>query len=129
MDAIHNMKTRFGLYGFGFAIGIVLVFFFLGGKDSSCNWMPNARMLQIIRSKQINYSPEVQNKINSAIIDSTDINQILVDGDIDFSKSQVKNNPCRMYLINGTIKKQNAELTVKICDSIATIETLKLNKP
>jgi len=123
---MHNMKKRFTLYGFGFAMGIGLVFFFLGGKDSSCNWMPNARMLQIIRSKQIFYSTEVQDKINSVIIDSTDISLILINGDIDFSKSQVKNNPCRKYLINGEIKKQKATLIVKICDSIATIETLKL---
>ena len=124
---IHDMKRRFGLYGFGFAIGILLVIFILGGKDASCNWMPNARMLQIIRSKQISYSEEVQTKVNSALIDSTDIDQVLVLGDIDFSKSEVKNNPCRKYLINGNIKDQKAELTVKVCDSIATIETVKLH--
>ena len=123
---VHDMKRRFGLYGFGFAIGIVLVFFFLGGKDASCNWMPNARMLQIIRSKQISYSEDVQNKMNLAIIDSADINQILVAGNIDFSKSQVKNNPCRNYLINGEIRNQDIEITVIICDSLATIETFKI---
>ena len=124
---IHDMKRRFGLYGFGFAIGILLVIFILGGKDASCNWMPNARMLQIIRSKQISYSEEVQTKVNNALIDSTDIDQVLVMGDIDFSKSEVKNNPCRKYLINGNIKDQKAVLTVKVCDSIATIETVKLH--
>lgn len=123
---MQDMKRRFALYGFGFAIGIILVFFFLGGKNASCNWMPNSRMLKIIRSKQITYSAEVQNKISSSIIDSTDINQILVDGNIDFSKSQVKNNPCRRYLIMGEVKQQKAELIVKICDSIATIEILNL---
>ncbi len=123
---IHDMKRRFGLYGFGFAIGIVLVFFFLGGKDASCNWMPNARMLQIIRSKQISYSEEVQNKIDNKTIDSTDINNILLLGDIDFSKSQVKNNPCRDYLINGEVRNQEVSITVIICDSLATIETFKV---
>jgi len=123
---IHDMKRRFGLYGFGFAIGIVLVFFFLGGKDASCNWMPNARMLQIIRSKQISYSEEVQNKIDNKTIDSIDINNILLLGDIDFSKSQVKNNPCRNYLINGEVRNQEVSITVIICDSLATIETFKL---
>ena len=123
---IHDMKRRFGLYGFGFAIGIVLVFFFIGGKDASCNWMPNARMLQIIRSKQISYSEEVQNKIDNKTIDSTDINNILLLGDIDFSNSQVKNNPCRNYLINGEVRNQEVSITVIICDSLATIETFKL---
>ena len=120
------MKKRFALYGFGFAIGLVLVFFFLGGKKASCNWLPNDRMLKIIRQKQINYSLETQQMINNTEIDSLDINLILDHGDIDFSKSQVKNNPCRKYLINGTQEQKNISLTVKICDSIATIETVKL---
>ena len=123
---MHDMKKRFGLYGFGFAIGIVLVFFFLGGKNSSCNWLPNARMLEIIRSKQISYSEEIQSKIKDATIDSTDINYILVEGDIDFSKSQVKNNPYRNYLINGELDDQAVSITVIICDSLATIETFKI---
>ena len=123
---MYDMKKRFGLYGFGFAIGIVLVFFFLGGKNSSCNWLPNARMLEIIRSKQISYSEEVQSKIKDTSIDSTDINYILVEGDIDFSKSQVKNNPCRNYLINGELDDQAVSITVIICDSLATIETFQI---
>lgn len=123
---MHDMKKRFALYGFGFAIGLVLVFFFLGGKKASCNWLPNDRMLKIIRQKQINYSLETQQMINNTEIDSLDINLILDHGDIDFSKSQVKNNPCRKYLINGTQEQKNISLTVKICDSIATIETVKL---
>lgn len=120
------MKRRFGLFGFGFAIGIALVFFFLGGKNSSCNWMPNARMLEIIRSKQISYSHQVQAKIDNSIIDSTDINNILLDGDIDFSKSQVKNDPCRNYLINGELRNQDVSIRVIICDSLATIEDFKI---
>ena len=123
---MHDMKKRFALYGFGFAIGLVLVFFFLGGKKASCNWLPNDRMLKIIRQKQINYSAETQQMINNTEIDSLDINLILDHGDIDFSKSQVKNNPCRKYLINGTQEQKNISLTIKICDSIATIETVKL---
>ena len=121
------MKRRFGLYGFGFAIGIVLVFFFLGGKNASCSWMPNDRMLKIIRSKQIIYSQRVQEKLNLAVVDTADINLILTDGNIDFSKSEVKNKPCRKYIINGAIVEGKAEITVKICDSIATIETIELN--
>jgi hypothetical protein len=123
---MQDMKKRFALYGFGFAIGILLVFFFLGGKKASCNWLPNDRMLQIIRGKQIQYSNDVQEKIETKIIDSLDINTILVDGDIDFSKSQVKNDPCRIYIINGSKQQENLILTVQICDSIAIIEKADL---
>jgi len=119
---MHDMKKRFALYGFGFAIGIILVFFFLGGKKASCNWMPNDRMLQIIRGKHIVYSQKVQEQIETTVLDSVAINNILIAGDIDFSKSQVKNDPCRIYLINGSKQQENITITVQVCDSIATIE-------
>lgn len=119
-----DMKRRFTLYGFGFFIGILLVIFFLGGKNTSCNWLPNDRMLQIIRSKQINYSTEATQVLNTKKVDSADIAQILIRGEIDFSKSNVKNNPCRKYLINGNDEQKNIALTVQICDSIATIQKI-----
>ncbi len=119
-----DMKRRFTLYGFGFFIGILLVIFFLGGKNTSCNWLPNDRMLQIIRSKQINYSTEATQVLNTKKVDSADIAQILIRGEIDFSKSNVKNNPCRKYLINGNDEQKNIALTVLICDSIATIQKI-----
>ncbi len=118
---MEDMKKRFALYGFGFAIGIVLVFFFLGGKKASCNWLPNDRMLKVIRSKEIHYAPEVSAQIITKQLDTATINTILVHGDIDFSKSQTKNNPCRKYLINGTNDLKDIQMTVEVCDSIATI--------
>jgi len=125
---LHNMKRRFALYGFGFAMGVGLVFFFLGGKNASCNWLPNARMLNIIRGKQIIYSAEVKNTLTTTKVDSLDINAILLNGNIDFSKSQTKNKPCRKYLINGSDNQKNLTITVKICDSIATIQNLIIKK-
>ena len=116
-----DLRKRFAFYGFGFAMGLGIVFFFLGGKKASCSWLPNDRMLKIIRSKEITYSAEARNTLNTTETDSLDINAILVHGDIDFSKSQTKNNPCREYLINGIKDQKDLALTVKLCDSIATI--------
>ncbi len=123
---MEDMRKRFALYGFGFIMGLGLVFFFLGGKNASCNWLPNDRMLNIIRSKQIIYSDNINEAISTKKIDSTDINEILINGDIDFSKSQTKNKPCRNYLIRGERDQKNISITVKICDSIATIDNLVL---
>lgn len=122
-----DMKTRFTLYGIGFAIGIVLVFFFLGGKKASCNWLPNDRILNIISQKKITFSEEVNNKLSSTETDSLDVMQLLERGDIDFSKSQVKNEPCRNYWIEGLVDQKNLVITVEICDSIAMVKTLVSN--
>lgn len=122
---MEDMRTRFTLYGFGFVLGIILVFFFLGGKNSSCNWMPNERILNIIKQKKISISEPVKDDMDSMEVDSLDIMQILNDGDIDFSKSQVKNEPCRNYWIEGARDQKDLIITVEICDSLAVVKTLQ----
>ncbi len=121
---IDDMKTRFTLYGIGFAIGIVLVFFFLGGKNASCNWLPNDRILNIISQKEISLSKDVKEKLLSTGTDSLDVMQILERGEIDFSKSQVKNDPCRNYWIEGSGDLKELVITVELCDSTAVVKTL-----
>ena len=120
------MKTRFTLYGFGFVLGLILVFFFLGGKKSSCNWMPNDRILNIIAQKEISFDDHVKQIMASSAIDSLDLMMILQNGDIDFSKSQVKNEPCRNYWIQGDQKQKDMVITVELCDSLAVVKTLRL---
>lgn len=126
---MEDMKTRFTLYGFGFAIGIVLVFFFLGGKKASCNWLPNDRVLNIIQQKQISFSQTVKDQLTTSETDSLDIMQILIRGDIDFSKSQVKNDPCRNYWIEGIKDQKELFITVEVCDSTAVVKTIEKKLP
>ncbi len=120
-----ELLHRFKLFGIGSAIGISLVVFILNGKKSRCNWFPNERILNIIRQKHLVYSPELQNQISTKKTDSTYINSILLDGNIDFSKSQTKNKPCRKYHIDFYSKEKSAVLMVRICDSVATLSKLE----
>ena len=120
------MKSRFALYGFGFFIGLVLVFFFLGGKKASCNWLPNDRILNIIAQKKISFGDLVKESIASGEADSLEIMQVLQHGDIDFSKSRVKNEPCRNYLIAQDQDQKELIVTVEVCDSVAIVQTLSI---
>jgi hypothetical protein len=125
MKVDKELLYRFKFFGIGLSIGIALVFFILNGKKSRCSWFPNERILKIIRQKHLVYSDGLQKQINSKKIDSAYIQAILLDGNIDFSKSQTKNNPCRNYHIDYYTKKKTSILQVKICDTIATLSELK----
>ena len=121
-----DLLHRFKLYGSGFFLGIIILLFFLNGKKARCNWFPNERILNIIRQKNIEYTPNIKELILNKTIDSTNINWFLLNGNIDFSKSQVKNKPCRKYWIDGKVKSNKATLHVRICDSIAYIDKLDI---
>ena len=122
---MEDMRKRFTLYGIGFAMGIVMVLFFQGGKRAACNWLPNDRILNIIQRKQILYGEQISAQLQETQADSLDIRAILKNGDIDFSKSRVKNEPCRLYWIQGQGKQSSLLISVELCDSIATVNSLQ----
>lgn len=119
-----ELKRRFAFFGFGFFMGIMGLLFFLNGKDASCNYLPNARMLEILRNKERAYTAEVQQEMTERHIDSAEIALFLSHGDIDFSKSKPRQEPCRYYWIDGFLKEKNSAIYVENCDTLVTIQKI-----
>ncbi|MDO5971101.1 hypothetical protein Q4Q35_14935 [Flavivirga aquimarina] len=117
---------RVGYYLGGFSIGLILLAFFLNGKKTSCSYGLDARVLKNIRLKKIIYNDHVQSNLQQNNFDSTAVNYILRKGNIDFSKSNARQEPCGTYQIEGNFEKKEIILTVENCDSIATITNLKI---
>ncbi|QXP79150.1 MULTISPECIES: hypothetical protein [Winogradskyella] len=112
---------RLGYYLGGFGIGLILLLFFLNGKDASCDYGPNARTVKNISSKPFQYSNKASNFISKQTLDSTTIFNLVKYGSVDFSKSKTEIDSCKIYLIENSYKKRDLELQVKNCDSIVTI--------
>ncbi|BAO77443.1 hypothetical protein [Winogradskyella sp. PG-2] len=120
-----KFTQRLGYYLGGFAIGLIILMFFLNGKDASCDYSPNARTVKNISSKPIAYSKEASNFINNHDLDSITIINLVKFGNVDFSESITNLDSCNVYIIENSYKEQEMELTVKNCDSLATL--LKIN--
>ncbi len=116
---------RLGYYLGGFSIGIIILLFFLNGKDASCDYGPNARTVKNIASKEIIYANEVATVINDKKLDSTIVKQLIRYGDVDFSESDTNSKPCKTYVIENSYKKREVIMKVKNCDSIAEVLTLE----
>jgi hypothetical protein len=117
MKFVHRLSYYLG----GFALGLVLLMFFLNGKEASCDYSPNARTVKNITSKPIRYSTEASIFINSQGLDSTNIINLIKYGSVDFSKSKTKIDSCKVYYIENSYKELDLELTIKNCDSLATL--------
>ena len=90
------------------------------------NYGPEARVLKNIRTKTLQFSPESTSVIVSKAIDTALISYILKKGDVDFSKSEPRKEPCGIYYISGETKnKKHLELYIQNCDSIATLQTIR----
>ncbi|SHI38064.1 DUF4258 domain-containing protein [Aquimarina spongiae] len=121
-----KLAQRLFYYLGGFTIGLILLFFFLGGKKTSCDYGPNARVLKNIRVKDRVFKQEVLTKMQANSIDTADISKVLQTGSVDFSKSDTKRDSCNLYFIEGQLEQKIIELQVKNCDSTAKVEALDI---
>jgi len=108
-----TFKYRFAYYMFGFLIGIFFVGMIYSGKDTRCNYFPNARVLNDLRTKPFHYSDEASVILAQKWIDTIDVKNTLQYGDVDFDNSNKVLKGGKLYTIEGkTTKNQPIVLEV-----------------
>ena len=120
---------RFGYYMGGFSVGLILLAFFLKGSDTeipSCDYMPEARVLKNMRNKGYVLSAEVAQEMRKINIDTMNINALLLEGDVDFDKSEPRKKPCGIFFIKSP-QSQTTSLEIKVsnCEDKAQIIAIK----
>jgi hypothetical protein len=121
-----KLIQRTGYYLAGFSIGIVILAYIWKGKKAEFNYFPDARVLKNINTKEQLFSNKVKMAITDKTIDTTAISYVLMKGDVNFSKSQTKRKPCKIYVIEGDYNDKEIVLTVENCDSIATVQEVSV---
>ena len=96
-----TFKYRFAYYMFGFLIGIFFVGMIYSGKDTRCNYFPNARVLNDLRTKPFHYSDEASAILAQKWIDTIDVKNTLQYGDVDFDNSNKVLKGGKLYTIEG----------------------------
>ena len=118
MKLIH----RIGYFSVGLFFGIMLLMFFLGGKKTSCDYSPEARVLKNIKIKERKFSAEAFSFFENNKLDTALVSQSLENGDVDFSRSNTDAEPCNIYLVTNEVNSAILELQIENCDSTATIQ-------
>lgn len=104
---------RLAYYLVGLVMGAFVVSLVLSGKDTRCNYFPNARVLNDLRNKPFNYSIEASRKLSEDWIDTIDIKNTLTYGDVDFDKSNISYQKGKLYVIEGKTTK-NDTITLRV---------------
>lgn len=119
-----HIAKRFGFYGFGFIIGLVLLFFFLNGKKAGCDYGPDARTLKNIKIKQRVFSTQSLQELKNNNLDTATVSSLLKLGDVNFGESNTKLDSCKVYVIEGSVKKIKLKMSVQNCEKTATITSI-----
>lgn len=116
------------IYLIGVGLGVLLVIFIFGDRNFTFPYFPNARVLQHLRDNTHIISADMQAQLDAAGLDTADIHQMLLKGDVDFSKSEVHNEgPCHTYWVDYEREKEKSFSTVwKNCDTTATLVSLEI---
>jgi len=117
---------RLGYYLGGVSIGVIILLFFLNGKNASCDYGPNARTVKNITLKKFQYSNNQFTLLSEKGIDTSIVRELIKYGDVNFSESDTKSTPCKTYHIENTYKQDAVVITVKNCDSVAEILDFKI---
>ena len=104
---------RFAYYLIGLLMGLFVVAAIFSGKDTRCNYFPNARVLNDLRNKPFVYSDKASQILNEKWVDTADIKNTLKFGDVDFDKSNIPHEKGKLYTIYGKTAK-NQEITVEV---------------
>ncbi|RKT00669.1 DUF4258 domain-containing protein [Flavobacterium sp. 123] len=104
---------RFAYYFIGLIMGMFFVAMVFSGKDTRCNYFPNARVLNDLRNKPFNYSDKASQILAEKWIDTMDIKNTLQYGDVDFDQSNIEVEKGKLYVIDGKTVK-NQPITLKV---------------
>lgn len=104
---------RFAYYLVGLIIGSFFVAAVLSGKDTRCNYFPNARVLNDIRNKPFIYDTEASRRLTEDWIDTIDVKNTLTYGDVDFDESNKPADGGKLYVIYGKTTK-NKEIVLEV---------------
>ncbi len=117
-----KLLHRVGYFSVGLIIGIVLLFFFLGGKRASCDYSPNARTLKNIKIKERLFSEKTLQNLTRHQLDTSAISNLLQKGSVLFSESNTKLDSCKIHVIEGLVSEKKIKITVENCENKATIQ-------
>jgi Domain of unknown function (DUF4258) len=116
---------RFAYYLIGFILGIFFVSAVFMGKDTRCNYFPNARVLNNMSNKPFHYSTQASKVLAENWIDTIDIKNTLKYGDVDFDKSTTDFGKTKKYVIDGkTTQNQAIQLLVTNYEDKAVLESI-----
>lgn len=120
-----KFSHRLAYYLVGFVLGLFAVALIWSGKDTRCNYFPNARVLNNLRNKPFHYSSEASERLKEDWIDTVDIKNTLTYGDVDFDRSNVKKDNGKLYIIEGkTTTGEPIELRVINYEKKAVLDNI-----
>lgn len=118
------LLRRFLFYIIGIGLGVLLVFAFFGDRDFDYAYGPGARVKKTLRTKVID-STTLRHELLDLSQDST-YYQAIVNGKINFSKSEPRREPCGIYAVFFSHASYAYQMKIENCDTLRVLEVVRV---
>jgi len=120
------MLKKLKFYAIGLVPGLLIVFFILNQKGTSCSYFPNDRVIAETLTKDFTYSPAFKtemelNKISEQFLKDS----LIAGGKIDFDRSKAQEKPCPKYVLVYPKNNPRFEINYSKCKENAEFTSLK----
>lgn len=120
------MFKKLKFYAIGFIPGILIVFFILNQKGTTCSYFPNDRVIAETLTKDFTYSPTFKTEIEANKISEKFLKDSIISaGKIDFDRSKPQNKPCPQYLLLYPKNNPRFEVNYSKCKETAEFTGFK----
>ena len=118
-------KNLGSLIVLGILLILYLVFFKKPAEENKSTRNKKDPREAAFRHQRIYYTKHAQCRMDCRKIDESEVKEILSDGEINYSKSDLKSKPCPKYAVEGnTHDGQHVRIIVGDCNSQASIVTV-----
>ncbi len=121
-----SLARRFLFYFIGIGLGIIFVYLVvLRGRDWPA-WLPQGALIEEVLRKPREINPNSDCPPEALGIDSLQLSRMIKSASVDFKRSEVQKEPCRLYYLNTEWSEKNYEITVSVCDSSIVVECVRV---
>lgn len=110
-----KLSNRLIYFTGGFLIGICILIFIWDKKNTKFPYMPDARVINDVNSKNVHYSNKLHTAFAKNIITASQVQDILKNGNVNFSKSNTKLDSCKIYVIEKILSTKNYSISLENC--------------
>lgn len=110
-----KLSNRLIYFMGGFLIGICILIFIWDKKNTKFPYMPDARVINDVNSKNVHYSNKLHTAFAKNIITASQVQDILKNGNVNFSKSNTKLDSCKIYVIEKILSTKNYSISLENC--------------
>ena len=120
------MLKKLKFYAIGLIPGLLIVFFILNQKGTSCSYFPNDRVIAETLTKDFTYSPTFKSELDVNKISEQFLkDSIIAGGKIDFDRSKAQEKPCPKYLLLYPKNNPRIEVNYSKCKENAEFISFK----